>query len=208
MLHIRLKDIDTRTKVLAVVCLTTDAIFLGSLRVLPSAHVVWGISLCVAVLIAMVVGIVVIEVKSVGLKEQRTRDESTTFPTYASSEGRRETLNGKWIGTLRQRFKGKLIESAIEMDFKAEVEPMEGIATLDHPDGPGHPKLRFNVVDAFFHDPILKLDYRNTVDSVLQFGCFVGRLDAAGKTLKGRFVGYGSLVDQIAFGEVCASKAT
>jgi hypothetical protein len=93
------------------------------------------------------------------------------------------------------------------MEFKADGKIIEGIVILDHPEGPSEPRLHLRIINSDFHEPFLKLDYKNTTDGVLQFGCWIAKLDGGGRRLEGRYVGYGSISNRIVFGEVSVRKS-
>jgi hypothetical protein len=201
-----LKGIDTWTKVLALVGLIAEALFLGSVAALPSDQTLYALITCAVILVVIVLGIVFLESKSTDSRESDPRLETTDQNNFAHIEGRRKALAGKWSGTLKQQFRGAWGTVAIEMEFKAEGRIIEGIVIFDHPEGRSKPRQHLKVINSFFHEPILKLDCRSTTDSVLQFGCWIARLNAEGTLLEGRYVAYGSLSDRITFGEVCVSK--
>jgi hypothetical protein len=127
---------------------------------------------------------------------------------YQHTERRTEAFVGKWCGNLKQQFRGQWIIAAIEMEFKTEQNAIGGEITLDHPEGTSNPRLHLQVCSSFFYDPFIKLDYKNKENTVLQFGCWIGRLNAEGTQLKGRYVGYGAVSNRIVTGDVSVEKVT
>jgi hypothetical protein len=101
-----LKGIDSRTKVLALVCLIVEALFLGSLVALPSDQTLYALITCAVILVVMILGIVFLESKGTGSRESDPRRESSDQVNFAHMEGRRKALTGKWHGTLKQQFGG------------------------------------------------------------------------------------------------------
>ena len=61
-------------------------------------------------------------------------------------------------------------------------------------------KLKF--VGGFLYERFIKFDYSNPDESIIQFGNTILDLSADGKTLIGKFVGFGSITNQIVSGEV------
>lgn len=59
--------LDTRTKVLGLISLIAEALFLGSIFTLPKNHIIFALLICAVILIVTIIGIVIIE-KSVTLK--------------------------------------------------------------------------------------------------------------------------------------------
>jgi hypothetical protein len=88
------------------------------------------------------------------------------------------------------------------MELREVQNGITGSMTIDHPEGPGDPRLHLVVTVTFIHDPFIKIDYRNRSDTVLQFGSCVFQLNAEGTGLVGRLVGYGSITNQIVSGEM------
>jgi hypothetical protein len=201
-----LKSIDTRTKVLALVGLIAEALFLGSLVALPSHHALYALITCAVILVVIVLGIVFLESRGTDYRKSDPGLETSDQNNFAHIEGRRKGLAGKWSGTLKQQFRGAWETAAIEMEFKAEGRTIEGIVIVDRLEEPSKPRHHLRVINSFFHEPILKLDLTSTTDSILQFGCWIARLNAGGTLLEGRYVAYGSVSDRIIFGECCVSK--
>lgn len=58
-----LSAVDSRTKVLALIALVAEALFLGSLATLPAEHTIWALAVSATILVVTIVGIVVVEVQ-------------------------------------------------------------------------------------------------------------------------------------------------
>ncbi len=61
-----LDKIDSKTKVLALITLIAEALFLGSLATLPKEQILYALMVCTLVLIVSIIGIVLIELKDHG----------------------------------------------------------------------------------------------------------------------------------------------
>lgn len=57
-----LLQIDSKTKVLALISLIAEALFLGGITVLPKEQVIYGLGVCAGILLVTIVGIVIVEV--------------------------------------------------------------------------------------------------------------------------------------------------
>jgi len=57
-----LSQIDSKTKVLALIAMIAEALFLGAITVLPKDQVIYGLVVCAAILLVTIVGIVIVEV--------------------------------------------------------------------------------------------------------------------------------------------------
>src|SRR4051812_37772555 len=102
-----LKGIDNRTKVLALICLIAEALFLASLPVLPADQTLYALITCAVILLVMVVGIVFLESRGIGSRALESQTEIANETNYGHLDGRRKALIGRWTGTLKQQLKGE-----------------------------------------------------------------------------------------------------
>jgi len=100
-----LSTIDTKTKVLALIALIAEALFLGSLTVLPSDQTLYALITCAAILVVTIIGIVIVEIAE-------TRISSTTSHQLIPSPL-----------TPRSEFLNELINSAIQTVCRAVSLP-------------------------------------------------------------------------------------
>jgi hypothetical protein len=114
--------------------------------------------------------------------------------------GRRKALIGTWRGNIVQDNSSELGALNIDMTFTSSGKIVEGNCELIYPVGNQLIKLRF--IGGFYHERFVKFDYTNPDEAVVQFGSAVMILDSTGKLLEGRYVGYGSLTNQIVSGTV------
>jgi hypothetical protein len=121
-------------------------------------------------------------------------------------EGRRKAIIGAWKGDITQTFLGETSQITIEMAFTAGKKIIEGHANLIHPVTSELTRLKFT--GGFYHDRFIKFDYKNENETIMQFGSAVVDLSSDGKTLNGKYVGYGSKTNQIVSGDVCLKRAT
>ena len=114
--------------------------------------------------------------------------------------GRRKAVIGSWQGNLVQEMSGTVFTIELEMTFVAGKKTIEGRSEFYNPITNQITRLRFT--GGFYHEQFVKLDYTNTDELVVQFGCSILKLSADGRSLEGSYVGYGSVTNQIVVGKV------
>ena len=87
-----LSKIDTKTKVLALVSLIAEALFLGSLATLPSDQTLYALITCAAILIITIIGIVIVEV--VETRRPDKGERMLPSPLTPDSDLLNELING------------------------------------------------------------------------------------------------------------------
>lgn len=87
-----LSTIDTKTKVLALVALIAEALFLGSLIVLPVDQVLYALITCAVILVVTIIGIVIVEIAETRISG-KARDQLTPSPMTPRSEFLNELVN-------------------------------------------------------------------------------------------------------------------
>lgn len=118
--------------------------------------------------------------------------------------GRRAALTGKWVGETTQ-------------DIGDEPHRRPGVLTVTlksgrrRIDGSGQHSTSVAATGmvlqgGMIHDKIVSLTYRSEDDGRIQTGTLVCLLGADGKTLRGRYVGYGPYSDNIVSGTVDLKK--
>lgn len=115
-------------------------------------------------------------------------------------KGQRKAVIGLWKGQIGQPFNSEVIASDIEITFKAASKLVEGDAQLMYARDHSLMHLKFN--GGFFYERFIRFDYHNQDDVVLQFGGAILELSADGKTMTGKFCGYGSKTGAIVSGDV------
>jgi len=113
--------------------------------------------------------------------------------------GRRRALIGTWKGNILQD-NSQFGEALLTMTFSSSGKVIEGDCELIYPIENQLIKLRFT--GGFYHERFVKFDYTNLDELVVQFGAAILTLAADGKSLEGRFVGYGSQTNGIVSGTV------
>jgi hypothetical protein len=114
--------------------------------------------------------------------------------------GRRKAIIGKWVGSITQTIENIPTSFNLEITFTADKKIVKGDASFISPLTSRTIKLKF--VGGFLFERFIKFDYKNPDESVIQFGNAILDLSADGKTLIGKFVGFGSITNQIVSGEV------
>lgn len=121
-------------------------------------------------------------------------------------KGRQKAISGTWHGTIAQEIDGNLANINLSITFTAGKKIVEGIAEFISP-MTGLP-VKLNFTGGFHNDYFIKFDYTNPDETVIQFGSCIVRLSDDGKTLKGKYVGYGANTNQIVNGIVDLKKAS
>ncbi len=148
------------------------------------------------VIAAIIAGIIALISPIITLSVTRWLDHRD----FKDPGSRRRTLVGKWKGTFTQVLDSKLVTTPIEINLTAAKKIIEGEGEFK---SPVTEELRkFKVIGGFLEMPFAKLEYSNSDDLSLQFGTIILMLSPDGRTLDGRFVGFGSTTKQIVVGEV------
>lgn len=93
----------------------------------------------------------------------------------------------------------------LSITFTAGKKVVEGIAEFISP--VTNLPVKLNFTGGFHNDYFIKFDYKNPDETVIQFGSCIVKLSDDGKSLKGKFVGYGASTNQIVNGIVDLEKA-
>jgi hypothetical protein len=116
------------------------------------------------------------------------------------------TMNGVWKGTIHQSyyFDEGPISYPVELNLKVSAEGVFGGSVLIQlPHGESY----FRLTGGFLFEKFIQFSYRSTDPGTIQFGSAVLELDSLGKTLKGKFIGYGARTQSIVDGTVEAYKS-
>jgi hypothetical protein len=118
--------------------------------------------------------------------------------------GQRRALVGDWRGTIiQERPGGSPLEIPLSITFKAGTKRVVGKAEADNPN---QPLLKLDFTGGFVFDQLVRLDYRSPDKNVIQFGSYIARLDAGGRTLTGYYSGYGPMYDRVVYGSATLTK--
>lgn len=117
-------------------------------------------------------------------------------------------IAGKWRGEIKQHTPGKPdIDYECELRFVVKKQSIDGRMEIYPIINDRNMRMEFDLQGNLIHGRFLNLNYRPTDEGALQFGCVIAELDDTGIAFEGRFVGYGSLNNQIVHGVFQASKA-
>jgi hypothetical protein len=126
---------------------------------------------------------------------------------FSKISGRQKALIGMWRGSLKQAIvrEGTPAEMEITIKFIAKGKKILGSTTLTPP---GFAQRELGFIGGFLHEQFVKLDYSNPDPTIMQFGCYVARLDVTEdqKVLDGRFVGYGPDTKEVVYGTALLKK--
>ncbi len=116
-----------------------------------------------------------------------------------------EAVSGKWKGEITQALNGVEVSMVVLLDFKVtSLGIITGMARI--PKSPTGEIIEMNLNGAFYSERFLKVSYNNVNTAVVQFGTFIFKLSGNALTLKGNFVGYGHLNENIILGKASFEK--
>jgi hypothetical protein len=118
----------------------------------------------------------------------------------------RQAIVGTWVGSLIQLVNDQETSIPIEISYSLKGKVIEGDGEYQRPEPiePGRIKLKFT--GGFTYDRYVKFDYKNTDESIKQFGCYIAYLKPDGRSLIGRYVGYGINTEGILHGQLALTK--
>jgi hypothetical protein len=120
-------------------------------------------------------------------------------------KGRRKAIIGTWVGSISQTIDNIPTSYNLEITFTADKKIVKGDASFISPSTGKTIKLKF--IGGFLYERFIKFDYHNPDELIIQFGNAILDLSSDGKTLIGKFVGFGSNTNKIVTGEVKLSLA-
>ena len=78
-----LTTLDSKTKVMGLIALVAEALFLGSLATLPAEQTIWALTICAVILVITLVGMVVVEVTEARAKGSQPMRPSPLTPDHS-----------------------------------------------------------------------------------------------------------------------------
>jgi hypothetical protein len=121
---------------------------------------------------------------------------------------RRRSVNGRWRGTLQQI--GSQLSDVqahtLDMSLDPQWRTIKGTAFFIASIGGKDITVDLRIRGGFLYERFLKIDYFHSDSAHMQFGTAVLVLSDDGRTLSGRYVGYGSLTKQIVTGLIELAK--
>jgi hypothetical protein len=117
-------------------------------------------------------------------------------------------IPGKWKGTLLQDMKeAKIEEFTLEGDFEISGEKIRANFILKGNLYEGISEAKLIAQGDFVSKDFVKLDYRYTsLEQAFDFGTLVLGLQAQGREMVGKYVGYGPFSDSIIKGDIMLTK--
>jgi len=115
---------------------------------------------------------------------------------------RQRSLRGTWTGTVSYDSPSELTRHSVRTEFSATKRIVRGRATY-RSDG-GDASLCFK--GSFISDRFMQGEYTNEAEQVINFGTILFELSADARSLKGKFVGYGRVTEDIVTGNINLEK--
>lgn len=127
---------------------------------------------------------------------------------YKKTSRLKVLTENSWKGMAIQEFNDQndKIEIPFEMEFRRRFNKVYGNAKYDAPEGIEAMPGNMNIKGGFLKDKFLKLDFRNKKPEIEQFGVFIFEMNSYGKTLNGRYCGYGPSQEKVIHGKIELKK--
>lgn len=114
-------------------------------------------------------------------------------------------MNGVWKGIVHQHIyvNDEPLDYPVEFKLKVSAKGnFNGTVTLFFPVG----EFDFKLTGGFLYERFIQFSYYGTDPGIIQFGAAVLELNASGKSMSGKWVGYGAQSQSIVDGEVLVNK--
>lgn len=121
----------------------------------------------------------------------------------AISSDRKKSLVGRWKGKVCQP---NISEYDIELTLSVTKHKVSGEARLEHLEGEATRIVKLSLDGGFLYEKFLKLDYKNTDSSNIQFGSITLEVSSNSKRMQGKFSGYGSTTESVVGGDMSLEK--
>ena len=116
----------------------------------------------------------------------------------AASEERIKKLKGKWYGVFIQDVKGSAMRFEGIIFFKNNGKVILGEAEYEGIQG----KTKLSVYNGIFDGSILKIEYKNEVGHIVQYGTAITKMNARGDFCEGGFIGFSPGQEDIVTGQI------
>jgi len=190
-----LKELDPRTKLLGLVVLLSEALFVAALARLPEGQVIWGLLMCVVVLLATVVALVRIERKTEATAAARRNQSSAAAQNVEILPDRREFYT-RIAPYYDQRNTSSLLEThrAVITEVSEMLDDRGSLDVLDLGGGTGRliaaqffreRRLRWTYIDQ--SPGMLEQFMRNLETTALRSEIILGDLNNLDQLVTGQF---------------------
>jgi len=125
---------------------------------------------------------------------------------------RRNSLFGKWSGHMEQKVGAEcvLASHSMNLEFIKGSTATSGSMKLEYLSANetelDEKPIQAEVINIIYDGRILKCDYVNKDDNVIHFGTIYGELSANGRQIKGEFIGYGLISEQLVAGSIILER--
>ena len=206
-----LDAVTSRTKVIALITLIIEAVFLAGVYALPEPQRISVFYPCIAVLAATLAGLFWLEhseVAAKGLAEKaRVADSELSSapphpPKYQMEGGRAKVIAGVWKGDGNQEVgpDGNPLPLKVTFSFRVSSTLITGDGVFCALfEGVEH-ELRFDFSGGFLYGQFLRFEFDRPDEHVVNFGSIILRLSDDANRLTGRFHGYGARSERIVYG--------
>jgi len=202
-----LDAVTNRTKVIALITLVAEALFVIAAYAIPEAQRLSAFFGCVAVLGVALLGCIWLE-HGASASSPSLRSEPQP-PKYLPLGDRVEKILGRWTGDALQDEGPAAKPFPAKVEFTFAVEPPTSVTGQGS--FRGHLDRRevntqFRFHGGFLYAQFLRFEYDPVETGTVQFGSIVLKLSSTGNKLTGRFHGYGATSERIVHGTLDLNK--
>ncbi len=177
-----LAAIDSPTKVMALIALVAEGLFLGSLAVIPSADTFWAMIVCAIILVFMIVGIAAVQIVESVMKRPRSGQEDIELDSDDSKSTSTDVqLSENWKTTFSEKQAGKNKVFHETVNLTRSGSKVTGTITFEEE----NELSKYFFEGSFMHN-ILTCTYRSTDPEDWERGAFA--LEYGKKVFEGYYV--------------------
>lgn len=125
---------------------------------------------------------------------------------FVSLSDRKKALAGTWNGDRLQE--GESIPTPITFELQIHRKKITGTAVIYIPIEGRQVSISLLIEGGLKAEQFFTLEYKNPSKRVIQFGYIILRLNSMGNKMEGKYLGYGSINEQIVMGQLKLEKAT
>jgi len=212
-----LDAVTSRTKVIALIAIIVEALFLVAVYALPEQQRISAFYPCLAILGVTLAGLFWLEhgeaTNAVAERARLADAESAAMPPkppkYQMDGGRAKAIAGMWTGDANQASgpDGHPIPAKVTFTFEVASDLITGDGAFRAMVDGAELDLRFKFEGGFLYGQFLRFEFDRVDAHVVNFGSIILRLSDDAKRLTGRFHGYGARSERIVYGTLELRKA-
>lgn len=127
---------------------------------------------------------------------------------------RKDSLYGEWVGIMDQKTGKKQVchKHGLIVRFQEKSSPIVGMMRLNFKVNcedvicQTEDSIQAHIINTVYDGHILKVDYVNKNNNAIHFGTLYGKLSSDGRSIAGRFLGYGLVSEDFVTGLIELNK--